>query len=597
MKTIHMKIKYALFFLAINVSFSVIGQNVDVARKYIEMEQYKKAQKLLLKLTGENPNDSWANFYLAEVYLEKGKADSADIYIQKAIVDSKNMMAVAAQGRLALRRGDLAKAQELFDKAWKGDKKNGNVYAYISDAYIKEKGDTASASKILAIGRERTPKSAALYIAEAKIWKIRKEIGMEADCYEKRALFYDKQSAISYVNLGWIIRYTKNYEDAIVIINKALAIDSLYIPAYKALGECNYWWKGHEGDASKAYRKYLALAGEDASLDDKNRYAFTLFKNQEYDEATKVMNELSAINPNDYIILRLKAYMAYSMKDYTKGFEFANKFFEVQKDPTFYLSDDFENLAKLQVENKMDSAAAESYVKAFAIDTLGGKNLDNAVKNMEEAAKINYLRLKKYPAAIKNYSELTRLKPGVPLYFLNLGRSYVYSVSRTDTAAADSLRRKAIWKNADSAFAKVIELIPKRSEGHIWRANAAKILDPEATNGFAKPYCDSLLNFLKVNNVEDKKPYISSYQYLAFLYMNKAFTLKRLNNAAEYEVAKAAALDYSQKLGEVDPGNQYATKIPAELKNLDARAAAAAAAQRKPKASTEKKEDAGIPSN
>jgi Tfp pilus assembly protein PilF len=556
-----MKKRFTLIVLAVGFTLAAFGQNLELAKKYIKMEQWKKAQKVLEDLTSLPTADSWSKFYMAEVYMEQGKVDDAQAYYDLAAADPKNSFAIAGKGRVFLHNNDAANAQLTFDAAIKSDKKNASLYAYIADAFLKEKTDTASAIKYISLGKGRDVKNIDLYFVEAKYWNLKKENGKEADCYDKRINLYDRQNPLSNVKLGTLYAKTYNFEAAVELIKKAIAIDSTFIPAYKALGDIYYWWKGHDQDASDMYKKYIGLAGDDATIDDEFRFGFVLFYNNEYDEAKKVMEKLSVADPNNYILIRLKAFMAYKTQDYVNGLAMSENFFKVQNDTTKYLPDDYEYLAKLQVENKMDSLAVLNYIKAYRLDSTN-------VSYLDEAANLAYKR-KSYPQAASYYETLTRVKAGVPSYFISLGRSYFYSITKADTLPSDSLKRMDLWMKADTAFGSAISLYPTSYYGYYWRAVAITMIDPKGEKGLAKPYYEKTIKVILENTPDKKKELLPCYQYLAFYYYLQAFNTKKAN-AALYAENKKTALDYCDKMMEIQPNNQFATMVMNEIQKMEA---------------------------
>ena len=66
------------------------AQDIELAKKAIDAEQYEKAKAILKTIVQSKPGNGKATFFLGNVYLKQSIEDSAKIYFQKGLVASDN---------------------------------------------------------------------------------------------------------------------------------------------------------------------------------------------------------------------------------------------------------------------------------------------------------------------------------------------------------------------------------------------------------------------------------------------------------------------------------------------------------------------------
>ena len=104
--------------------------------------------------------------------------------------------------------------------------------------------------------------------------------------------------------------------------------------------------------------------------------------------------------------------------------------------------------------------------------------------------------------------------------------------------------------------------------GYQWRARALAALDPESTQGSAKPDYEKALAMLEQKN-EPKKysnDLIEAYRYLGYFHFLQYDAVKKNGDAETKEKAKNESLAYWQKVLLLDPNNDIAKQAIAALK-------------------------------
>jgi len=146
----------------------------------------------------------------------------------------------------------------------------------------------------------------------------------------------------------------------------------------------------------------------------------------------------------------------------------------------------------------------------------------------------------------KYYDSLDQDKKA-PETLFQLGRLYYGQGTSTDTLAVRPADRKAALQAADSVFTLVSEQAPGSYLGELWRARTNSAMDPETTEGLAKPHYEKVVDILLAKN-EPKynSALIECYSYLGYYYLLKS----------DYPASK----EYWNKILAIDPTNATAKK-------------------------------------
>lgn len=539
--------------LAASSLIGVGAQDVSTGKKLIETYQWNKANQFFIDQVKANPADPSLKFYLAETYLALGKVDSAESNYSKG---PEYAMSIAGLGKITLSKGDTVKAKEIFNKAIKADKKNGNVYGYIADACI-----TANFPKLaeqyIARGKDVTTKNPSIYMAVGDLARLKGNAGDAANAYEN-AFYYDKNFVFAKVQVGIIYTESRSWDVSAKAFNEAIAIDANYPLAYKGLGDM-YYKSGRFQEASDNYKKYFSLS--EVTLDDNYRYAFILFYNKDFAEATKMIEKLLKDDSNNPVLLRLQAYISYELgvnekkqvtnaESVKSAYSNITKFFELQPTKKLLYSD-YEYLAKIQIAMGKDSLAADNYLKAFEMDS-------TRVNFLDEGAKVSK-KIGKYLKAADFYKILNRVSPeNLGANTFQMGQMYYFQALKNDTAKSDSLIRRGNFVLADTTFKTVARLIPTSHLGLLWAARTESQLDTKQ-EGLANESYEMLIQFIlasdQANQAKRKNDLLEAYNYFASLYYVKAYEALTKKNYTELSTLKEKSKEYWQKMKDLAPEN------------------------------------------
>jgi tetratricopeptide (TPR) repeat protein len=527
-----MKTKYVYFvfllFYSLN-AFSAASEPVGFQNLF--QEKYPAAKKAFEGMLKTDPKNAEALFGMGEYYYYTGKTDSARIFYQKG-VDANSSYApnYAGLGKIALKNSP-AEAESDFKTVVKKSRKDARGLVCISKAYFDlTPPNLEEASQYINMALELDSKNAYAYYLDGLILEKKNDASTAASKYEQ-AIYFDPNLYDAYFKISELMADAKNPAQAEEYIKKVIALNPQYWLAYKKLAEVEYDNQKY-ADAATTYATYFKNVPEDK---DRAHYAYSLFFNKQYSEAKALIDKLSVNNPNDYILLRLDAYISFESNDLTNARNYFTKFFSLVPEDKI-LTDDYLYYGKTLAGSGSDSLAIVNYMAAL-------KKEPDQTLLLDELARA-YYKTANFEQAIKYELEYLKKKPSpqVTDYF-QLGRTY-YSAANALDVKADSLKQQKYYHDADSLFTKVAALAPQSYLGIFWRARVNSAIDKETSLGLAKPFYEETLAKLAGDPVKYKVELAEIYAYLGFYYYLKD--------------DKQNSLDNWKKLQQIEPDNPKA---------------------------------------
>lgn len=543
-----MKKKYLLgAFLGLLLSSPIFAQN-NIGADYLNTGELKVAKEIFEKQISQSPAEAY--YYLGEVaYLEGNMAEAKANYEKGLAASPDFVLNNVGLGKLLLKTNPK-EAEDQFSIALKQDKKNVAVLVAIARAYfdnnMKEKGDAK-----LADARKADKKAPAIYILEGDL-KAKTNVGEAAGSYAQ-AYTFDPTSAVAYIKTAQVYENV-NPTLSVEMLQKAIEINPNYTLAYKYLGSI-YSHGGQYQQAIDAYQKYFAQGAYD--VNDLTRYAAALYFTKQYEEAKKLINEGISKEPNNFVLNRLLMYSYLQSKDYVDGLAAAEKFFSLDKGDSEYIVQDYMTYGELLSKNNQLDKALLQYDAAIKLDPSKSSVYKDIAIACADAGQ--------YADAAKYYQEyVDKADPTVleATDFFTLGR-YSYMFGSTALKDADPIvvaAGKESLQKGDKAFATVTERIPDSYLGYFWRARTNALLDPETTQGLAKPYYEQVATII-VGKADGSNPteLLEAYQYLSYYYY---LLYEKSKSAADKEQVKL----YSEKMLELDPTNTVAPQLLEAIK-------------------------------
>ena len=449
------------------------------------------------------------------------------IYSQATLHDWDGQIARAA----ALITTDPEAAEDAFEELLKGkNKKNVALLVDIGKAYLKE-GEVKTAKEYADRAKEIDKEYAQAYVLSGDVALAQKDVNLASSEYNQ-AIYFDEDCCEAY------LKYADVYQN----VNPQLSVDMLLrlqvkIPddtrVDRMLGKV-YYGMGEYGKAISAYGDYMGEGTPD--LQDYTNYATLLYLNKEFVESLEVVKKGLSINPNDLTLSRLSMYDHCELGNYESGLEDAESFYSLA-DSSNYVYLDYVYYGRLLKKHSLYDDALKQYEKALALDS-------SKVEIHREISGV-YEEQEDYPRAIESYRKYMDARHTSA----DMGELFFYGRLNYFAAADSSLKeQKSIYlSEADQAFARVAEYAPDNYLGSFWRARTNSLLDPETTEGLAKPYYEATLAILEQKPDASVPLVLECLSYLGYYYFlkedyptSKEYWERILLIDADNEAAKAA---------------------------------------------------------
>ncbi len=512
------KMKKILLFTVLPF-LTLTGFAQNMGADFFLMGEFGAAKEYFNKQLTQNPEES--NFYLGEIAFLEGKVDEAKAFYEKGLAAApESAMNTIGLTKLTI-KSDPKGSADIFKNLSKKNKKNELLHLLMARAYF-DVGDLKSANEYLEKTRKINKKYPPLYILQGDL--VVKEDPGKAGSFYDQAIYFDANYILGYIKSAKV--YVKiNNALAVDKLEKAIELNPDYMFAYKYLGEASIEGSRFE-QAGAAYEKYFSSGNY--SVGDITNYSSVLNTLKKYDESLALIQEGLKREPDNYILHRLWLYNLLELKDYTQGLTVAEKFFAIQNERP-HIPKDFIAYGKMLEENKQYDKALENYLKAEEAakederfkTSLPGiyadiASLYKAEKNMVKAAEFQEKFMATAEEADKNMG-----------HYYELGTIYSSLAASLDSASVEDPSQLMVLKQeyvakADSTFSVLIETLPDNPMGYQGKARAYSALDPEVTEGTAKPYYEKLLEILLAQGDKVSKPaLLETYTYLGYYYFLK----------------------------------------------------------------------------
>jgi tetratricopeptide (TPR) repeat protein len=520
--------KTSFFALLVAGSLSAAAQTVDEGKSFIQYERYNSAANTLHQVIQKDPANAEAWYWLAHTYAQTDRsAKGLDSLKLAGTTIQDNPLYKVALGQLLLMEGKAGEAQPYFDAALKETKeKDAEVLAAVARAHIDSKsGNYTAAIELLEKAKKRDKRNEELDILMGNAYR-RMGNGSEAFQAYREALNKNERSAAANYQLGLIFVTQKNVDMYMDYFNKALAADPNYAPALYQL--YNHYFYVDAAKAMDYFNQYLAKT--DATPKTDVLYTDLLYLNKQYDAAIANANKLLQRQEKEPRLYKLLAYSYADKKDSATAMSYMQQYFATEVDSNLVMKD-FETMADFYANTpgKEDSATA-FLEKAIAL---------------EKDSVARYAYYKKLAGTAQEQKNYDAQAKWLGLYYTGNEKATNLDLFNWGLASF----RGGDYTMADSVFGMYVTKYPEQGFGYYWQARANAALDKEMEQGLAVPHYQKLVEVIgdKTEDANNKKWLIEAFAYLA------AYETNTQKNYAE-------AVDYFEKLLEVDPENADAKK-------------------------------------
>ncbi|RZK20180.1 MAG: tetratricopeptide repeat protein [Flavobacterium sp.] len=566
MKTIKRTIAFTIGLVMMGGAAS-FAQSLADAKKVIDAEQYQKATGMLKTLTVSQAKEGDVYFNLGNVYLAVDEVDSAKaVFTKGTIADPKNALNFVGLGHVDLYTKNAAAAKANFDKAIELGKKDYHTYMHIGKAYFenpKPDFDAALPNLLKADELETKDKDPEVFIALGDFWADQKNNSKAYEQYSK-ATDIDPNIKRVAVQVARMIKMADGYADAEKRVKDVIGVDANYGPAYRELAEIQLQWSFRDATVSKAkreesltsYKKYLDLT--DKSFESRFRYVQFLLYSEDWNTLATELQTLKVEpnNPKSFIVNRLLGYSAVENKNYDLGVKHITQLFAKKEDAPRIVGLDYLYLGRAYQGVGNDSLAIVNLVKGVELDTTKVEELATLGQKLYTA--------KRYGQAADVFKKVISLNSknlnmAMNTQYLGMANYWNFAIQNNEKKNPSP----QLLVEADTAFAKVLKLVPDYEMAAYYRVRVAKAKDTSTPiAGLAAPFYEKFIELVTVTKPElatkpaNVKYLVEAYNYLGAFYAN----------AQDKEKAK----EYFNKTLALDPQNTYATET---LKILNGQAA------------------------
>ena len=465
--------------------------------------------------------------FLAGAFIATGSlfAQSSDAEWQAGLARMKSLV-----------QTDPGQASDEAEQLLKGkNKKNPELVIAVARVFL-DAGDLAESEEYLALAKKADNKSAAVSLLEGDIALAKKETGVACQMYEQ-AIYFNPKNEQAYLKLADIYKGA-NPQQAIEKLEQLKSVDPSNILADKKLAEV-YYMNNDFDKATDAYARFIDTP--EATEDDMVRYAFALFLNHKFERSLEIVNMGLKRNAHHAAFNRLAMYNYTDLKRFDEAEKAADVFF-TEADKVDYSYLDYMYYGHLLSALKKYDEAVVQYQKAI--------ELDNTKTELWREISDAYEQKNDYTNAILAYQKYYQSLPAneqTPDLQFQVGKLYYGKGTQSDTLTVSFDERKAALAAADSVFTIIAAAAPDSYLGNFWRARTNSALDPETTQGLAKPYYEEVVTFLTdKNDPRYNSALIECYSYLGYYYL----VANKLPESKEYW----------NKILAIDPANATAKR-------------------------------------
>ena len=534
--------KTHLFTVLFAVLATALNAQNNFGKDYFCLGEYKTANKYFEQQISQSPAES--NYYLGEIAFAEGKNDEAKAFFDKGIAANPLFkLNYIGQGKLQLKTNQQA-AETIFATALKKNKKNTELNVAVARAYY-ECGMKDIATEKIEKARKYGKKSPLVYTLEGDILVAEDKPGEAAGKFEQ-AIYFDPNYTVASMKCAKVYE-SINPTLSVEMYKKVLESHPDYTIAYRGIGN-SYSQNGMYQRAIEAYT--LFFAEKNYNVEDITRFAFAYFFTDQFEKSITLVDEGLALEPANFVLNRLRMYNASKVNDQVNGLNYANYFFTLKSEKADFIPLDYMSYAIILTDAGEYNKALDLFNSMLEADPNKMdvyKELYSVYSKMGESGKA--------ADSYKKYMDLMGADYLSVLDYYQLGRAYYAAASSllNDSTEIGKTQFKEYITKADSAFTTVCNLTPDSYTGYLWRGHTNAMLDPETTEGLAKPHyeaaANAILNKAKENNGvnENQKDLVTCYQYLGYYYYLKE--------------DKANSTKYWHMVLALDPGNANAKAV------------------------------------
>ena len=508
-----------------NLTFA---QSVQDGINFVDSQKYAKAKQNFTDLINQNPKDASNFFYLGNTYLtqfDPNFTEAQDSFNKGLALDPKSYLNKIGLASVKLGKGDKSAIAEIQQIVKDSKEKDAEVLFRAGEALtLFEKNNSPDlAISYLNKAIEKAQKNgvpAHYYYSLGDAYRLKKDPGNAMSAYDK-AEVVAKNKASVYTRKGTLWIAAQQWQQAKQNIDKAIAVDPTYAPAYKALAGFNIKYQKN-AEATQNLINYTKYADEDPYT--QLEIAKLYFTNEDYANAKTTLNAVFD-KVNDPIKYKLRAYILYGEGDYIGAKQNMDLFISQADKSRVQPSDEgLQGLIAAGMAKGEKDAAKKAQLDAIAQQKIA----------IAKAAKDETLKWDEELAKVKGGINSASVEQGPTSPAIEaLKKKIVENPSDTDSLykLATEYQNVQNWNGAILTWGKMISALPEWAPAYYSQGYAYQ---QAKNNDMAKASYEKFISLVKPAEIEANKPSLG-YAYFFVAFMEKDTNPEK----AKQDVAKS----------------------------------------------------------
>ena len=508
-----------------NLTFA---QSVQDGINFVDSQKYAKAKQNFTDLINQNPKDASNFFYLGNIYLtqfDPNFTEAQDSFNKGLALDPKSYLNKIGLASVKLGKGDRSAIAEIQQIVKDSKEKDAEVLFRAGEALtLFEKNNSPDlAISYLNKAIEKAQKNgvpAHYYYSLGDAYRLKKDPGNAMSAYDK-AEVVAKNKASVYTRKGTLWIAAQQWQQAKQNIDKAIAVDPTYAPAYKALAGFNIKYQKN-AEATQNLINYTKYADEDPYT--QLEIAKLYFTNEDYANAKTTLNAVFD-KVNDPIKYKLRAYILYGEGDYIGAKQNMDLFISQADKSRVQPSDEgLQGLIAAGMAKGEKDAAKKAQLDAIAQQKIA----------IAKAAKDETLKWDEELAKVKGGINSASVDQGPTSPAIEaLKKKIVENPSDTDSLykLATEYQNVQNWNGAILTWGKMISALPEWAPAYYSQGYAYQ---QAKNNDMAKASYEKFISLVKPAEIEANKPSLG-YAYFFVAFMEKDTNPEK----AKQDVAKS----------------------------------------------------------
>lgn len=525
-----------------NLTFA---QSVQDGINFVDSQKYAKAKQNFTDLINQNPKDASNFFYLGNIYLtqfDPNFTEAQDSFNKGLALDPKSYLNKIGLASVKLGKGDRSAIAEIQQIVKDSKEKDAEVLFRAGEALtLFEKNNSPDlAITYLNKAIEKAQKNgvpAHYYYSLGDAYRLKKDPGNAMSAYDK-AEVVAKNKASVYTRKGTLWIAAQQWQQAKQNIDKAIAVDPTYAPAYKALAGFNIKYQKN-AEATQNLINYTKYADEDPYT--QLEIAKLYFTNEDYANAKTTLNAVFD-KVNDPIKYKLRAYILYGEGDYIGAKQNMDLFISQADKSRVQPSDEgLQGLIAAGMAKGEKDAAKKAQLDAIAQQKIA----------IAKAAKDETLKWDEELAKVKGGINSASVEQGPTSPAIEaLKKKIAENPSDTDSLykLATEYQNVQNWNGAILTWGKMISALPEWAPAYYSQGYAYQ---QAKNNDMAKASYEKFISLVKPAEIEANKPSLGyAYFFVAFMEKdaNPEKAKKDVAKSLEYEPTYQDAINLQKAL-------------------------------------------------